>query len=135
LIAWLRSEVPPGAVIAKDNRVALPDPERKKHAARLGTIPQKVITPTWQGRRSNFVADFGSLETMRTAGITHVAVSEMDYGRFFRTSLRPQNAAAADFARRRAVYDQLFREADLVFEREKGLVLYLHPGIRVYRLR
>ena len=104
-------------------------------AARLGAIPQRVITPTWQGKRSSFAADLGSLETMRTAGITHVAVSEMDYGKFFRASLRPQNAGEADFIRRRVFYDQLFREGKLVFEREKGLVLYLHPGIRVYELQ
>jgi len=135
LIAWLNSNVPPGAVIAKDNRVALPDPRRKKHAARLGIIPQKVITPTWEGKRTNFAADLGPLEKMRAEGITHVAVSEMDYGKFFRASLRPQDSDRANFERRRAFYERLFREAELLWHRDKSLVLYLHPGIRVYRLR
>ena len=134
LIDRLKNEVPPDAVIAKDNRVALPDPQRKKHAARLGIIPQTVVTPRWRGKRSNFAADLGPLEKMRASGITHVAVSEMDYGKFFRGNLRPQNEGDSDFARRRAFYDELFREGELLFEWEKGLVLYLHPGIRVYRL-
>ena len=36
LIQWLRTELPPTAVLDKDNRIALPDPARKKDATRLG---------------------------------------------------------------------------------------------------
>lgn len=135
LIEWLRREVPADAVIAKDNRVPLPDPARKKHAARLGVIPQKIVTPRGFGVKSDFVADIGPLEDMLAKGITHVVVSESDYGKFFLASLRPQSSEQSAFERRREFYDRLFRECDLVFERERGTVIYLHPGIRVYRLR
>lgn len=136
LIDWLKfsGDVPPDAVIAKDNRVALPDPARKKHAARLGIIPQKIVTPRAFGIKSDFVADIGTIEEMLAKGITHVVVSEADYGKFFRESLRPQASERAAFDRRRDFYDRLFRECDLLFERDRGTVLYLHPGIRVYRL-
>ena len=40
----------------------------------------------------------------------------------------------AEFARRKAFYERLFREGKMVFERERGTVLYLHPGIRVYQI-
>lgn len=127
LIAWLRTELPPTAVLAKDNRIALPDPARRKDAARFGAIPQKVI-----GAR--FVPDIGTVEELRAKGVTHVVVSESDYGRFFLASLRPQSGERADFERRKAFYEALLRDHQPLFERERGTVIYLHPGIRVYRL-
>ncbi len=127
LIEWLRTELPPTAVLAKDNRIALPDPARKKDAARLGVIPQKVIG-------TKFVPDLGTVEEMRAKGVTHVIVSESDYGRFFLASLRPQSSERADFERRKAFYEILLRDHQPLFERERGTVIYLHPGIRVYRL-
>ncbi|MDQ3624890.1 MAG: glycosyltransferase family 39 protein [Verrucomicrobiota bacterium] len=128
LIAWLKRDVPVSAVIAKDNRVRLPDPQKKKDAARLGAVPQQVLA-------SKFAADLGSLEELRAKGITHVAVSESDYGRFFLKNLRPQNAGDPDFARRKLFYERLLREGDLVFKRDRGTVIYLHPGIHVYRIQ
>ena len=128
LIAWLNTAVPRDAIIAKDNRIALPDPKRKKDAARLGVIPQKI-------RAAKFAADLGTLDELQAQGVTHVIVSEMDYGKFFLRSLHPQESAQADFERRRDFYDRLFHEGELLWERDKGTVLYLHPGIRVYRLR
>lgn len=127
LIAWLRTELPPTAVLAKDNRIALPDPARKKDAARVGVIPQKVIG-------AKYVPDLGSVEEMRAKGITHVVVSESDYGRFFLPTLRPQEAERADFERRKAFYEMLVRDHQPLFQRDRGTVIYLHPGIRVYRL-
>jgi Dolichyl-phosphate-mannose-protein mannosyltransferase len=132
LIEWLRAgkDVPKNAVIAKDNRVGLPDPAKKKHAARVGIVPQRVVG-------AKFAADLGSIQSLRDSGVTHVAVSESDYGKFFLKSLRPQRDEAEDFERRRQFYEELLR-ADppirLLFERERGTVIYLHPGIRVYRL-
>ena len=128
LIAWLNTAVPRDAIIAKDNRIALPDPKRKKDAARLGVIPQKI-------RAAKFAADLGTLDELQAQGVTHVIVSEMDYGKFFLRGLHPQESAQADFERRRDFYDRLFHEGELLWERDKGTVLYLHPGIRVYRLR
>jgi hypothetical protein len=130
LIEWLKTNVPPAAVIAKDNRVALPDPRKKRDASRMGIIPQKVLT-----HKSGFAADLGTLDELQARGVTHVAVSEMDYGKFFLRGLRPQKSGDGDFERRRAFYDQLIDEGELLWEREKSTVLYLHPGIRVYRLR
>ena len=94
LITWLCTEVPPTAVIAKDNRVMLPDPEKKKDAWRVGVVPQKVI-----GER--FAADIGTLEELRAMGVTHVAVSESDFGRFF-GSPSGRRKAGGEFERRKA---------------------------------
>ena len=127
LITWLRTEAPSTAVIAKDNRVMLPNPEKKKDAWRVGVVPQKVI-----GER--FAADIGTLEELRAMGVTHVAVSESDFGRFFRKSLKPKKGEEESFERRKAFYTTLRREGELVFERDRGTVIYLHPGILVYRI-
>lgn len=130
LIAFLRKEVPATAVIAKDNRVALPDPTRKKDAARVGVIPQKVVA-------ARFVADLGTLDELRAKGITHVVVSESDYGRFQLKSLRPQAGEKEDFLRRQTFYAELQRAGPpvtLLAEWERGTVIYLHPGLRVYRI-
>jgi hypothetical protein len=114
-------------VIAKDNRIALPDPNRKKHASRVGVIPQKVLA-------KRYAADLGTLEELREKGVTHVAVSESDYGKFFLSSLRPKPGDAEKFQKRKAFYERLLREGKLVFSRDRGTVIYLHPGIRVYQL-
>ena len=126
LQAWCRDQLPADAVIAKDSRIWLPDPKKPDGVA-ADAIPQKVIA-------SKFAADLGTNEQLRAQGITHVAVSESDYGRFFRKSLRPKKGEEAEFARRKTFYERLFREGKMVFERERGTVLYLHPGIRVYQI-
>jgi hypothetical protein len=129
LIEFLRKEVPANAVLLKENRIALPDPERKKQVERPDVIPQKVI-----GRR--YAADFaGNFDDLAAKGITHVIVSESDYGKFFLGSLHAQKGAEAKFEKSREFYRRLFDEADRIWERDRSTVIYLHPGIRVYRLR
>ena len=126
LQAWCRDQLSADAVIAKDSRIWLPDPKKPDGVA-ADAIPQKVIA-------SKFAADLGTNEQLLAQGITHVAVSESDYGRFFLKSLRPKKGEEAEFARRKTFYERLFREGKMVFERERGTVLYLHPGIRVYQI-
>jgi hypothetical protein len=127
LLEWVRTQAPPDAVIAKDSRVQLPDPGNPKDKTRFRSMPQKILS-------ERYAADVGSIDQMRQMGVTFVAVSESDYGKFRLRSLRPQAEEAASFARRKKFYDNLLRDGELVFERERGAVLYLHPGLRVYRL-
>ena len=124
LQAWCRDSLPADAVIAKDSRIWLPDP-KKPSGVPADVILQKVVP-------AKFVADLGTLDELREKGITHVAVSASDYGRFFLKSLQPKKGQEAEFAQRKAFYESLFREGKLIFERERGTVIYLHPGIRVY---
>ncbi len=126
LQAWCREQLTPDAVIAKDSRIWLPDP-KKPDGVPADAIPQKIMP-------AKFAADLGTLDEIRAKGITHVAVSESDYGRFFLKSLQPKKGEEEGYARRKKFYEKLFREGDVVFERDRGTVIYLHPGIRVYRL-
>jgi hypothetical protein len=127
LLGWIRAELPADAVIVKDNRVGFEEPRRKKAAASPGAIPQRVLA-------KRYAADWGSLEDLRALGVTHVIVSESDYGRFFLKSLRPQRDEEAEFLRRKSFYEELFRSFSPLWERDRGTVIYLHPGIRVYRI-
>jgi hypothetical protein len=128
LLDWVRTQTPADAVIAKDGHVQLPDPGNPKDKTRFPPMPQKILS-------ERYAADVGSIDKMREMGVTFVAVSESDYGKFRLVSLRPQAEEAESFARRKEFYDNLLRDGELVFERERGVVLYLHPGIRVYRLQ
>lgn len=127
LIAWIKANLPPDAVIAKDSRIQLPDPESKKDRARFAPMAQKILA-------KRYVADLGTMEELRARGVTHLAISASDYGRFLLPGLVPQKSERADFGRRRAFYEELLRDGDFIFRRERGAVLYLHPGIRLYPL-
>jgi hypothetical protein len=83
---------------------------------------------------ARFVADLGSREELLAKGVTHVVVSASSYDVFTLRGLRPQPSDRGDYERRKAFYEGLLRDDELLFERERGTVIYLHPGIRVYRL-
>jgi hypothetical protein len=127
LLEWVRTQLPPTAVIAKDSRVQLPETGDRKSMARLGVLPQTVLG-------EKFAADLGSIAELRQRGVTHIAVSESDYGRFFLRNLRPKKNEEEAFARRKAFYEELLRDGELVVRWERGTVLYLHPGLRLYRM-
>ena len=114
-------------VIAKDSRVLLPDPNNSRDSKRMEPIPQTVLS-------KKFAADIGTIAEQRQMGVTHIAVSESDYGTFSRRGVRPKKDDAADFERRRAFYTTLLRNNTPLFQRDRGTVLYLHPGIRLYAM-
>lgn len=127
LIDWVKEHLPPTAVIAKDSRILLPDPDNPRDATRFEPMPQKILA-------KKYAADLGTIAELRRKGVTHVAVSETDYGGFFLNSVRPRKGDAADFERRKDFYAELLRNGDLLFQRDRGTVLYLHPGIRLYAM-
>ncbi len=127
LFEWVKNNLPASAIIAKDSRVQLPGPGSARVTALFGELPQTV-------RGKKFAADLGSIRELRKLGVTHIAVSESDYGRFRLDSLRPKKDAEDEFERRKAFYKKLLRYDGLLFNRERGTVLPLHPGLRLYRI-
>lgn len=127
LIEWMRAEMPPDAVVAKDGKVNLPDPQKKKHASRVGVVPQTIIS-------AKYAADLGTIEELRAKGVSYVIVSRGVYGKFV-DDIHAGKPRSEKFTRRRTFYERLLRESDLLFERDRGTVIYLHPGLRVYKLR
>lgn len=127
LRAWIDSNLPAAAVIAQDRRAGLPVTGSDRHERRQGSLAQRVLD-------GKYAADHGSLAELQRAGVTHVAVSQSDFGRYYVTGMTPQAGADADYRRRRDFYDALFREGKLQWERPRGEVVYLHPGLRLYRI-
>jgi hypothetical protein len=127
LFDWVKTQLPPEAVIAKDSRVQLPTPKNTRVLQYFGPLPQTILA-------DKFAADLGTIRELRKRGVTHVAVSESDYGRFFLRGLRPKKDSEAAFERRKNFYKKLLRDGDLLFTRDRGTVLYLHPGLRLYRI-
>lgn len=124
---WVRTHLPKDAVLAKDSRVWLPDPSKPSRVP-ADVIPQKVLA-------AKFAADLGTIEELRAKGVTHVVLSESDYGRFFRESLKPQEGKEQDYFRRKAFYESILRSREQpLLDLERSTVIYLHPGIRLYRL-
>ncbi len=127
MLWWVKTQLPADAVIVKDSRVRLPETGNSEDEARLGTVPQKIIA-------KKYAADVGTIAALRVRGVTHVAVSASDYEGFFREGVRAKKNDEKSFEHRKAFYEELLRDGELVFARERGTVLYLHPGLRLYRL-
>jgi len=126
MLEWIRANVPATAVIAGEDRADLPSPRRKERLAVQPLLPQRVV-------ETKYAADLGATPSALAAqAIGYIVISESDYGIFFR------KAAAAhlspELQRKRAFYETLFRDFQPVWERPRGTGIYLHPGLRVYRL-
>jgi hypothetical protein len=91
----------------------------------VGVVPQTIIN-------SKYAADLGTIEELREKGISYVIVSRGVYGKFIDDT--GGSGRSAKFQKRRAFYERLLREGEPVFDRDRGTVIYLHPGLRVYRL-
>ncbi len=114
---YIRANVPPTAVIISDKRVNLRE---------LG-LPNPI-----EGKL--FAADVGTLAELRARGISHVAVAEGDYGRFFRDKLKPTEKGAENFAQRKAFYAELFDTGTLLLDSPPGQLQYLQPHLQLWAL-
>jgi hypothetical protein len=128
LVQWLRQNVPPPALVAKDEKVRLPTPERH------GKGPGAEVLPNVVQSEKDYVADLGEIEELRKKGITHLVITPSTYLKFERAGLRPKEKDAAEFERRKLFYALLRRDFDPVRMWVRGTVLYLHPGLEVYRI-
>jgi len=109
LYDFVSRHVPPDARIAQDWYACLPDPEAKHHEDDPLSLPHDVIT-------GGSVADLGTLDELRAEGIEYVAVAAKQWLKVFRTNVRPRPEAEGKHARRRAFYERLFAEEELVWD-------------------
>jgi hypothetical protein len=121
LANWLRERYPAGSPFVQDSRAKMPPPN--------ATLPFIDVS------KGRFAADAGSLETLRRDGVRFLIVSESDYGRFFRESLKPSEAQKDDYQRRKKFYEELHKQGQLLWERPRSKVIYLHPGLKVFELQ
>jgi hypothetical protein len=128
LTEWLRTNLPPGAVIAKDEKVRLPDEKRNSPASPV--LPFKVLSEDYAAD----VAPSSKLEDFERMGVSYVVITDNTFKKFERQDLKPKEKEVADYERRKEFYISLRR--DFVPEKDwnRGTVIYLHPGIEVYHL-
>ncbi len=127
LAAWLNARAAKGKddVIAQDRRTQLPSAE---HAALLAYQPKLSARVLPQD-----LEKCGGMDELRAQGVTLAALCQDDFGRFELKSLRPRKDADQEAYRRTAVLYQALRAGRApLWERPRGLVLYLHPGLMVY---
>ena len=125
LAAWLNASHPT-ALIAQDQRTLLPTPERKKFFSYQPALSAQVL-----GEPLDQIADLGAL---RARGVTLVALCQGDFGGYDLKSLRPQRGGEEAWRRTGAFYRALREGRKPLWERPRGLVAYLHPGLMVYDL-
>lgn len=119
---WVADELPPDARIAQDYYAGLPSGEP-------GADPRIVHT------RKYVILDH-DLAGLRAMGVTHVAVAESAYGRFFKDDHVPGAAIAEEYRKHQRRYQELFDTGKLAWESKPGrtLPVSFNPEIRVYEL-
>jgi len=126
MLAWIRANVPPGSVIAGEDRADLPVDRRTERLAVQPLLPQRVI-------ETKYVADLGATPSVLAGQhIDYLVVSESDYGIFFRKAANEH--LSPELQQKRAFYEALFKDYQPVWERARGTGIYLHPGLRIYKL-
>ena len=123
LATWLNTHHP-HAVIAQDRRTLLPVAEAPRFLPYQPALSARVIAQPLEK-----IAD---LDALRSAGVTLAALCQDDYGRYDVKSLRPQRGAEAAYRQTGALYRALRESGAPLWQRPRGLVTYLHPGLCVY---
>ena len=127
MLAWIRANVPPNAVIAGENRAGLPTDNRPERLPVLPLLPQRII-------ETKYAANLAQTpEALAGQGIAYLVVSESDYGIFFRKAATTGHLSP-ELQKRREFYLDLFRQFQPIWQRPRGTAIYLHPGLQIYRL-
>jgi hypothetical protein len=127
LAEWCASNLPETAVILQGFKVFLPDPNAEFQIEKGAVLPQKVVTVSCAG-------DAGTLGELRKKGVTHVALTEDEYGKYLRTDQTFRRNVEARFEKRREFYRELFSHGQLVWEHPPSKVGTHNPPIRLYAL-
>ncbi len=123
LVSWINQHIPNNETIGYETKVNLPDIEVYHDLAH--PLPHRLL-------KKFYVSDLGTPEYLEREKIHFLIVTESTYGRFFLTSLKAKKGESAEFERRAAFYQKL-RQQKPLWSRPRSRVLYLHPGLEVYR--
>jgi len=125
LTAWLNTR-PPGEVIVQDRRTLLPS------AAKPAFLPwQEPLTPRVLPLA---LEKYPDLQSLRAEGATLAALCQDDYERFDLKNQRPQKGAEETARRTGELYRAIRENRQPLWQKPRGLVIYLHPGLVVYSL-
>jgi len=127
LARYIREELPADAIIVQDRRVQLPTRDEAGNAPPSLRTDRTIIDTTYS-------ADEGTLDELRARGVTHIAVAEGDYGRFFLRTHRAKDDQTSTVDRRRAFYELLFRDGTKLWEARGGAAQYLQITLELYEM-
>ena len=125
LTAWLNAHHP-AAVIAQDSRTLLPTAGEQRFLPYQPPLSARVLGKSLE--------KMGGLADLHAAGVTLVALCQADFGAYDLKSLRPQRGREAAWQKTGELYRVLRSDRPPLWERPRGLVTYLHPGLMVYDL-
>jgi hypothetical protein len=112
--------LPSTAVVAQDEAAGLPEPERRWTHKGLPPLAQTVL-----GAKQ--ASDLGSLAALRARGVTHLALCERTYHRYFATDRVATDPAYVDA--QRAFYRTALERGRVLRKWEQGPVVHLQPGL------
>lgn len=126
----VRAALPGGARIIADFYAGLAPGVIAPDATPQGPLTL-VVTP------GIFAADMGSLDTLRRLGVTHVAVCDLAYARYFDPRLYPGADDLPGYERRKAFYQSVFAQGQLVWDSKVGenhipSGSYTNPHVMLY---
>ncbi len=126
MLTWMDGDLPPGSKVVADSTVLLPNllAETKQKYRFESLTGDSAIDPNDLTRFDQFVA----------AGVDYVVVSKSDYTPLFSTVVSVALSNNQSFEAAKQFYSELFKKGTLVWNRERGPVPYLQPGLEVYRL-
>jgi len=130
LVIFIRDHLPPSARIVSDKRVRLPNADQPENNVYRIDLPQQVILSP----KSQFAADYAPFEELRSRGITHVALSQPDYGRFFQADGTPISSTDPRILARVAFYSRVLNQGKLIWESPSREINIVWPGLKLYEL-
>lgn len=139
LRAYIAANLPRNAVIAQDENAGLQGPGYPSDIA----LPQRV-------RNAKHAPMLGSIKSLRDRGVTHIALAETSYGRYFEPLIFPlaevdavtgnltaeSRRAQQDYQAHRGFYDEVRRDHELVWKSQPPPpgAAFLSPYIELYKL-
>jgi hypothetical protein len=126
---WVAENLPPGTIILQDTLAGLLQPPWDDEGTGPGPGGTTVIG-------FNFAPEVGEFADARNKGAKYVAVCDLAYGRYVDPFVVPAAGFEQEFARRKAWYERLFREGELLKEwrPEPHTHSNTNPTVRIYRL-
>lgn len=131
LARFIIERLPASAVIAQDKQVKLPNESRPDENVQNLRFAQKILSPSKLGP----VADLGTLDALRSRGVTHIAVAESDWGIYFSAGEHTTGWDSPATAQRVAFYRQLFKQGKRLWEARAGKTAYVRQGLILFDVR
>ncbi len=128
LALFIQANLPAQAVIAQDANVRLPSAPRG--FANDPTFVQKILPPAPGGP----VADLGTLDALRAAGVTHIVIAKADSGAYLSKRRNKAGLDSPDNLRRRAFYERLLLMGKPIWQARASRASYVRQELTLYAL-